>query len=402
MRVAVLTLAELGARMTGPGWRAWGLASTLSRAGVPAEVVAPPGSAAPEPGGPPVVPLPAAAAARWAARADVVITQGAWLSPLRDGGALARPRLVLDLYDPLPLELPAHYAGRATRRPEARYQLALRRLRYWLGTADAALVAEDRQADLALGMVLAGGGGRMADAAGEACWERRLLRVPCGVPPAPPLPEPELPADILGLAWAGGLWGWFDLEAAEELARSLHGEDPRYRLVVVGAQPPGKDGELTRPAPSGPSVHVLPGWRSRAAYLAVLDRCRVGLCLAPPGLESRFAHRTRVLDHLAAGLPTVFTGGDPLGERAAREGWGRVVPHGDAAALLAATRELAEDGPVRSAACVAAAEAAGALAWDRVVEPLLAYLDDPPPRRRARLGWPWSALAHQLWRIPGV
>lgn len=402
MRVAVLTLAELGLHMAGPGWRAWGLARALARAGVATEVVAPPGSAAPEAGGPPVVPLPHAAGARWAARAEVVVTQAAWLSPLRDGGALARPRLVVDLYDPLPLELPAHYRDRPPPRPDARYQLALRRLRYWLGVADAALVADPRQADLALGMVLAGGGGRLADAGDEAGWGRRLLEVPCGVEPAPPLPEPELPPDILGLAWAGGLWGWFDLEAAEALAATLHDEDPRFRLVVVGSRPPGHDGGLARPPPTGPAVLALPGWRSRAAYLAVLERCRVGLCLAPPGLESRFAHRTRVLDHLAAGLPTVFTGGDPLGARAAREGWGREVPHGDAAALAAAVRELSEDGPARSKARVAAAEAAEALAWDRVIEPLLTYLDDPPPRRRGRLGWPWDALAHQLWRIPGI
>lgn len=402
MRVAVLTLAELGVHMAGPGWRAWGLARSLSAAGVPTEVVAPPGSAAPGPGGPPVLPLSEAAGARHASRADVVVTQAAWLSPLRDGGALARPRLVVDLYDPLPLELPAHYRAQATRHPDARYQLALRRLRYWLGIADAALVADPRQGDLALGMVLASGGGRLADAETDRGWQGRLLEVPCGVTPAPPLPDPELPGDLLGLAWAGGLWSWFDLEAAEALAAALHEEDHRYRLVIAGARPPGADGAMARPAPTGPSVLSLPGWRSRAAYLAVLDRCRVGLCLAPPGLESRFAHRTRVLDHLAAGLPTVFTGGDPLGERAAREGWGRVVPHGDEAALLRATRELAEDGPPRTQAKLAASEAAQALAWGRVIEPLLTYLDHPPPRRRGRLPWPLNALAHQLWRIPGV
>lgn len=408
MRLAVVPHPTLGPLMGGPGWRYWRLAGALA-AQHEVTVLAPPGSSPPEPDGPPLEALPPPELAAAAARYDAVVTQGIWISPLRDGAFLGATRLLLDYYDPLCVELPEHYAA-LPQDPHAsrRYDDHIRRMAYLMGQADALLVANARQRDLVLGMALATGAMRLEDFQAEGGPGRRLLEVPCGTDPGAP---PRTSDDALGLAWGGGTWGWFDTDLALELARRLHRHDPRYRLVVPGGEPPGPAGRLADASGMGARVHQdaalaaavdwHPGWRPRDQFLAILAGCRLGLSLNPAGEESRFAHRTRVLDYLTAGLPCVLSAGDALAEEGAREGWARVVPPGDVEAAVAACRTLAPDGPERTAALAAAARGSQARRWSRVVAPLARYLDDPPARR-PRQPWLWSALTHQLRRLPGL
>lgn len=408
-RVALAPVAPMGPGMGGPGWRCWRLAQALSR-DHQVTLLAPPDSQPPEPGGPEVVPLTPPQRAEALADFDVLVTQGVGLSPWRDGRALEQVRLLLDLYDPLPLELPHHYAASQHPRAEGRYADHLRLLRFLLPRAEAVVVANQRQRDLFLGMLVATGALGAREQVEDPWLDQRLLLVPSGVdevPSAPPAPGDE----ALRIAWGGGTWGWFDLDTALLAAFELHREDPRYRLLLPGGVPEGVSrgladhrawqGRARRAKLFGAALELHPGWRPRAAFLDQLRGCRVGLCLAPAGLESRFSHRTRILDYLAAGLPCVVSGEDPLGDEGAQEGWAVKVPPGDVDAILAAVTELAQDGPARSAALEAVARAAAARSWEAAAEPLRRHLARPRPAARAG-GWAWGAVAHQLRRLPGL
>lgn len=407
-RLALVPQPVLGPRMAGPGWRYWRLAGTLRELLPELEVVllAPPGSSPPEPGeGPEIREVPPTRLRHHLGDFQAVLTQGAWFSPARDGAALTGVRLVLDFYDPLPVELPGHYRHlHSPREGQRRYQDFLRRFRALVRRADAFLVANQRQRDLLLGLCLAGGRFRLEDLAPERDPRERFLEVPCGTDPSPPTPSP---GDRLGLAWGGGPWGWFDTDGALELARELHSRDPRFRLVLPGTEPPGPARKLAERSGMGarveedPTLAALvewnPGWQPRRAFLETLAGCRVGLCLAPPGLESEFAHRTRVLDYLTAGLPVLFSGDDPLARRAEQEGWGRSLPGDDLPALVEAARSLALPGPERIRALEAVEEARSTRVWERAVAPLADYLLSPP-RAHDPPGWVPELMRNQVAR----
>ncbi len=368
-------------------------------------LLAPPGSLNPEPEAPgPQPKLSITKDPQLGKRApefDAVLTQGGRLGIFRDARYFAKTRLILDLYDPLPVELPAHYKAHPSPRvsSQSRYHRALRTTRFWMSRADAILVANARQADLYLGMLLGSRRVLLSEIEEDQGWLQRLLEVPCGVVPSVAPPEVSKTPASLSLAWAGGTWPWFDGPSARRLIDSLHQTDSRYELIVLGADPPGgasvyaKAGDLA----NHPAIRKQAGWLKHQEFLKQLAACRVGLCLAPEGLESRFAHRTRVLDHLAAGIPTVFSGKDPLGEQAAKEGWGIQAPAGDLEALVKATRQLAEEGPAREAALRACHAAASQRTWSASAKPIEDYFKlGLPPRSQSH--WLPAVFWHYLRR----
>jgi hypothetical protein len=95
-------------------------------------------------------------------------------------------------------------------------------------------------------------------------------------------------------------------------------------------------------------------------------------------LETAYAAvRSRFLDHLWAGLPSVVSAGDAAAELVAKHSLGRVTPVGDAGAVARAILELLEDDEER-AACGRRARALGdELTWERALEPLARFCERP-------------------------
>jgi glycosyltransferase involved in cell wall biosynthesis len=215
------------------------------------------------------------------------------------------------------------------------------------------------------------------------------------------------------LLWGGGMWGWLDpltpLRAVRRLAAS---GGPRVHLVFLGAARPalaqtGQAGAVERARAAaaalgllGELVHVNPGWvpyAERGAWLAEAD---LAVTAHADHLEARFAHRTRVLDALWAGLPVVATAGDALAELVERRGLGAAVPPGDDGAFAAACRRLlGADGPA-ARACVAAIRAE--LTWERAAAPLVGWCAGArtqprrPPRRASVRRALWAHYAAAL------
>jgi glycosyltransferase involved in cell wall biosynthesis len=99
-----------------------------------------------------------------------------------------------------------------------------------------------------------------------------------------------------------------------------------------------------------------------------------------PSLETDLSLRTRYLDALAADCPVVATEGGTLGRLLTTHGAGRTVPPGDPKALAAAlSAALSGDGGDASdeAFCRGRRSLVAEHAWERVLEPLVAFCRAP-------------------------
>jgi glycosyltransferase involved in cell wall biosynthesis len=94
-------------------------------------------------------------------------------------------------------------------------------------------------------------------------------------------------------------------------------------------------------------------------------------------LETRLSLRTRFLDALAAGCPVVTSEGGAMSRLLRQHDAGWVVPEGDAAALLTAWREILSGGETVARRRRSADLLLGEMRWDRVLEPLVAFLREP-------------------------
>ena len=93
-------------------------------------------------------------------------------------------------------------------------------------------------------------------------------------------------------------------------------------------------------------------------------------------LESRYSHRTRLLDHLGAGLPTVSTAGDPLSTQLEEAG-AAITSERTAEGLGGAVASIINDD-ARLGEMSRAAQALGArLSWEDTLAPLTSWLENP-------------------------
>lgn len=213
--------------------------------------------------------------------------------------------------------------------------------------------------------------------------------VPDELPPHRPLlgrPEPRDPR-AEGTAERrllfGALYDWYDPWTLLDALALLEGSGgPGWTLLFIRHRDPeGTPQRLLRQVEARCRERGWWGSRVRALDWVPFERRYdllrdVDLLVAPhrPGLETRLSLRTRFLDALAAGCPVVTSEGGTLSRLLREAGAGWVVPPEDPEALAQALKE-ALASPRRHAA--GAADLARRFAWDRVLEPLLAFCRDP-------------------------
>lgn len=336
--------------------------------------------------------------------ADAFVTQGFGF-PRRDLWLLPRGmRFLVDLYDPVQLELLSQLRVDPSARGRLHLALLRRRLLWLVSRADHVLCASERQRALWLGWL--GATGRLTpEALGGDPEARALLAVvPFGADPEPPpaqaaaLPVPEGDAAVI---WWGGLWDWMDPLTAIRAVGRLRARGVRAALVLpAGNRPGAKPMEAVARAQAearalglwGNGVSQLTAWVPYAERGGLLRAAAAAVSCHRPSLEAELSFRTRLLDCVWAQVPVAATAGDELSARAAQEGWARTVPPGDADALAAALRELLRP-EVREQAQAAARAALPSYGWDLAAAPLRRLLRLPPPPRAA---YPSAALAPEL------
>jgi glycosyltransferase involved in cell wall biosynthesis len=329
--------------------------------------------------------------------AELIVANGYVLEGHPELAERAAP-LVLDMYDPTPLENLAGWRERAPaeRAQQSRRDVAL--LVRQLRAGDCFLCATERQRDLYLGALLAAGrvSPELADADPTL---RGLLRVvPFGLasePPAASAPPWEPRASEQVILWSGGLWDWMDpLTLIRALPMVLEAI-PRARLVFLAGRHPGTAAGMQMPeraralaAELGlqePQIIFVDRWIPYAERAGALLHAAVAVYLHEASLESEYAAvRSRFLDHLWAGLPSVVSAGDAAAALVERYRLGRVAAPGDVAGTAEAMIALLSNGDELRACGERARALAGEYTWERVAAPLLDFCREPRPTTDGR------------------
>jgi glycosyltransferase involved in cell wall biosynthesis len=319
--------------------------------------------------------------------------------------------VVVDLYDPFHLEQLEQARDVGSDRRQAAVDLTVRVLNEQLLRADFMVCASDEQRHLWLGHLAALGRVNVATY-GEDPTLRSLLAVcPFGFPSLAPEQHGSPIRAGLGLdpgakvvLWAGGVHDWLDPLTAIRGIDLLRRRRPEVVLVFQGMQHPNSAVAMTMPdrcrqladelGLTGRHVFFNDTWvpyEDRQDHLLEAD---VGLCTSADHLESQFAFRSRVLDHLWSGKPVVLTEGDGLAAQVREDGLGAVVPPGDPARLADALETLLFDAASWSRAAANVQRARAELTWNQTLAPLVEFC--AAPRRAAD-----SALdRHRLVRRP--
>lgn len=398
--VLVISHDVIGSRMAGPGIRAWELARVLA-AHQPVTLIAPQpidrGAATFTCGS--YTWGDAASLAPWLDRADVVFANSFVLLPHPELADLPNP-LALDLYDPTLLENleVMRQASPEARATQSQQDIAL--LQRQLGAGDFFVCATERQRDLYIGSLMAAGRITTDIAATDPDLRTLIDVVPIGMAQTPPVHQrnvlrgvvPGIDADDVVLLWSGGLWDWMDpltLIAAMPVVVARH---PNVRLVFLAGQHPGTIQAMTMPARAHAAAeasglldrHIFfynqwVPYDERANFLLEAD---IAVYLHRPHLETRYAAvRSRMLDHLWAGLPSVVSAGDAAADLVAHHDLGCVVDGTTANDVIAALFMLLDDPDHRTRCGQHARQLREQLSWQRTAAPLVQFCQQPTLQR---------------------
>ncbi|MCP3961790.1 MAG: glycosyltransferase family 4 protein [bacterium] len=300
-----------------------------------------------------------------------------------------KPRpLVVDLYDPFPVEN-LNYFPTLGDEPYRHDRATLERQ---LLEGDLFLCSSEEQRLFYLGMLLATGRLNPETYFDDFGLANLVRIVPFGLPAEKPsAPEPVLRGVVPGIGpedpvvLFGGIYDWYDPML---LIRALPALLERFcDLRVVFCTNPNPDS-----TPQGTYAEVLDacrrrGWLDRHAFFVpwVPYPLRAGLYLEStvaavlhrPRFETELSMRTRVLDHLWAGLPTVATVGGGMSRLLTEHDMGLVVPEDDEAALTEALGGLLSSPATRGRLSGNARRWAASHTWDGVLEPLAEFLEAP-------------------------
>jgi glycosyltransferase involved in cell wall biosynthesis len=381
----------VGPEMAGPGIRYWEMTRALARLGLPALLAAPIGSAPPVTGASLRLYDPRSADVN-ALLADVnaLVVTGPVLEQMPRLKEIGLP-IVVDLYDPFLFEnlhrfrdAPdewAHYAG------------GIRTLAEQGRRGDFFICATERQRDHYLGMLSAWERVNPATYAADPTLRDLIDVVPYGLPDSPPARGPALRGIVEGFGddariviWNGGVWDWFDPTTAVRGFAAAFREDSRLRLVFLGVRHPNPTiGEPAGVAALRREVEALgigaavlirewTPYAERGAYLSDAD---LAISLHRDGIESRLAARTRLVDCIWAGLPTVCTSGDSIGDELASRGLAISVSPGDVAAVATAIHALSVPADRPEARAEQFARMRATLRWEVACAPLARFLRRP-------------------------
>jgi hypothetical protein len=339
---------------------------------------------------------------RLAREFDVVVSQRLSIATMQ---ALARSdvQIVYDLYDPLLFEALAFHAGQGDgpALAGALSRAALLKQVAALQTGSAFLCASERQRDLWLGLLSALGRIGPEEYGRDPALHRLVRVVPFGLEPEPPRAgEPVLKGVVPGigpndrvLLWGGGIWNWLDPLTPIRAVAALAGRKPELRLFFLGLRHPGPnvaDMDMAHRAlalaeelgVAGSAVHFNFGWTPYTRRVGFLLESDLGISAQFESVETRFAFRTRLLDYLWAGLPTVATRGDVLADLVVGRGAGRGVAPEAVEEWVEAIDDLLGDEDVYAQAQARIPELRDQFTWPRVVEPLASLLAEPLPAPR--------------------
>jgi hypothetical protein len=395
LAILVITGDPIGKNLSGPGIRAWNIASELATHHDVAlmtlselnQVVSDgfrlvhvaPGNEKEFKG--------------WEQWADVIVFQGHALELFSTLQA-SKKRLIIDVYDPMHFEQLEQSRHEGKKEWTALVAGAADAMERQFQRGDYFLCATERQRHLYLGQLMTLGRITPDTYENDPNLENLMGIVPFGLPAEPPQKTapamrgvvPGIGRDDKIILWSGGLYNWFDpftlIHAVSELSRT-HSD---VKLYFQGTK---------HPHPGVPEMAIVDEARALAQSLGILDHhvffndswvpyhersnflleADCGVSTHRDHVETTFSFRTRVLDYLWAELPMVVTRGDYFGDLVDAKGLGKAVPAGDVKALSRALEKVLYDDSTRDRARKSIAAIRKDFYWPTVLKPLIAYID---------------------------
>ncbi len=295
--------------------------------------------------------------------------------------------VVVDLYDPFLVEN-LHYHRELGLAPFANDHATWRRQ---MVNGDLFLCSSEEQRLYYLGWLSALGRVNPLVLEDDPSLSRLIVELPFGAPEgAPPVPPPRsevLPGvdDDAPLLYFGGIYDWYDPEVVLEALPALLERDPRTAVVFVEHPHPeltpltaaARTRELAEKKGWAGGTVRFEDWRSFEQRFELPQVCDLAVVTHRPGLETDLSLRTRMVDLMWLGLPTVVTEGGTMARVVREEGAGVVVPAADPAALADAVGELLDNADRRQRIREAARAWARSRSWPKVAAPLLEFAAAP-------------------------
>lgn len=310
------------------------------------------------------------------ARADLAIVQGHAANDLLAHGRPDIP-VVVDLYDPFPVENFHYFASRGAQVFEHDHATILRSLR----RGDFFLCASEAQRFFYLGMLLATARVNPALYERDAAMDSLLATVPFGVPPWQP---PQRAGFDSREIFFGAIYDWYDPALAVEAVEIARRRDPRLSITFTfhpnaATTPQSLFSRLRADVErTGRAAFVkFEPWVAYEERRPFYDRFALALLTFRPSLETELAMRTRMFDCFWGGLPVVSSsagGTDPL---IARYRSGTVVPSSSADDYATAILDLLSDGERYGRAREGCRGFVEDHQWDRLATPLLQFCRAP-------------------------
>ena len=238
--------------------------------------------------------------------------------------------IIYDFYNSIPIEYLGSLAfskHKPTAQNDEMFKKLLSDYELFSLSGDYFICSNERQRDFWIGMLTATGN-LLPTTVGGRTTEDLIGIVPFGLPAeAPKHRKSVMRGTISGidnndfiLLWAGGIWDWFDPLSAIR-AMALLADHPQIKLVFMGGTHPNKEiGRMSMADQAvklaqdlglyNKSIFFVSKWVDYAERANYLLEANLGISTHFNSLETRFSFRTRILDHLWTGLPSLITRGD--------------------------------------------------------------------------------------------
>lgn len=398
-KVLIISPNVIGSSMAGPGIRSWEFAKALSKQHD--IVLISPNSSDLKPEGFTLIPRSELNRSKAIQGAQVMIVQNLTL-PLALFAKRRGLRVIVDAYDPVPLELLEVFRDEPLKIREDKIQSSIKSLEFNFKMGDAFLCASEKQRDLWLGFLLAHKGITSLRYDADTSLRNLIDVVPFGLPEMPPKKTGPgfrekynfSPSDHIVL-WGGGIWNWFDPLSLIKAIHLLGQSRSDIKLVFMGIinpDPAIAQMAMCRQAIElakelgvmNKSVYFNEGWVPYDERQNYLLEASIGVSTHFDHLETRFSFRTRMLDYIWAKLPILATTGDSFAELIQQHDLGLVVPYCDEQAIAKAICTLLDNTAMRKRIQANLTEFQGHYYWSSLVKPIdkmIRQFEEMPPKR---------------------
>lgn len=321
------------------------------------------------------------------AAADVMIAQVLTI-PMAMKAKRAGIKLIIDAYDPLPLEYLEIFKEETPKVQEEKQYSALNNLIFHFKIADGIICASEKQRDLWLGFLL---GQKLITPAlykQDNSLKNFINVVPFGLSPICPEKNGQGLREKYGfkpedkvLLWGGGIWNWFDPLTLIRAIKILSLTRSDIKLVFMGIKVP--DPGVPQMAMCTQAIELAKeleiydkfvffnvGWVPYEERHNFLREATLGVSMHFEHLETRFSFRTRMLDYIWAELPILATTGDSFADLVQQHQLGEVVPYQDEYALVKAILALVDHPDRLNQIKSNLQRIRSSFYWDEVIKPI--------------------------------